>query len=103
MGRRVAQVTKTTLQVRLQPGAHENKLLGFQDGVLRVRVTAPPEHGAANVAVIALLAEALGVAKSRIYLARGAARRSKTFEVDGLDQAEAEGRLASTPPAAPSS
>jgi uncharacterized protein YggU (UPF0235/DUF167 family) len=51
------------------------------DGVFRVRVTAAPEGGEANRAVIALLAEALGVAPSRIALVRGAASRDKLFRV----------------------
>ena len=50
-------------------------------GVLRVRVTAAPEGGEANRAVIGLLAEAFGVAPSRVELVRGAASRDKLFRI----------------------
>jgi uncharacterized protein YggU (UPF0235/DUF167 family) len=52
------------------------------DGAFRVRVTAAPEGGEANRAVIALLADALGVAPSRIALVRGAASRDKLFRIE---------------------
>ena len=71
------------LEVRVQPRARRNEVVRQPDGSFRVRVTAAPEGGAANRAVIALLAEALGVAPSRIALVRGAAARDKMFRVDG--------------------
>jgi hypothetical protein len=51
------------------------------DGVFQVRVTAAPADGEANRAVIALLAEAFGVARSRVELVRGAASRDKLFRI----------------------
>ncbi|MGH7398875.1 MAG: DUF167 domain-containing protein, partial [Candidatus Rokuibacteriota bacterium] len=56
------------LQVRVQARARRNEVVAQADGVLRVRVTAAPEGGEANRVVIAVLAEALGVAPSRIVL-----------------------------------
>lgn len=70
------------LEVRVQARARRNEVVEKADGVLRVRVTAAPEGGAANRAVLALLAEALGVARSRIVLVRGAASRDKLFRID---------------------
>ena len=67
--------------VRVQPRARRNEVVPQPDGSLRVRVTAVPEGGEANRAVVALLAEALGVAPSRIELVRGAASRDKLFRV----------------------
>ena len=52
------------------------------EGVLRVRVTVVPEDGKANAAVQALLAQALGVAKTRLTLIRGAKSRDKLFRLD---------------------
>ncbi len=60
---------------------------------LKVSVTAVPERGKANLAVIALLAEALGVPKSRIRVLRGETQASKLLEIEGLDQAELLRRL----------
>jgi len=69
------------LQVRVQPKARRNEVMRQTDGSFRVRVTAAPEDGAANRAVIALLAEAFDVAPSRVALVRGAASRDKMFRI----------------------
>ncbi len=69
------------VEVRVQPRARRNEVVEQAGGVVRVRVTAAPEAGAANRAVIALLAEAFGVAPSRVELVRGAASRDKLFRV----------------------
>jgi uncharacterized protein YggU (UPF0235/DUF167 family) len=58
-----------------------------------VRVTAPPDGGRANEAVIALLAGALGVAKSRINIVRGMASREKVVMIESLTQEEVQRRL----------
>jgi len=70
------------LQVRVQPRARRNEVVEQGSGTFRVRVTAAPEGGEANRAVIALLADALGVAPSRIALVRGAASRDKLFRIE---------------------
>jgi uncharacterized protein (TIGR00251 family) len=66
--------------VRVQPRARRNEILRAGGG-WRIRVTAAPEGGEANRAVVVLLAEAFGVAPSRIELVRGAASRDKLFRV----------------------
>ena len=66
----------------MQARARRNEVVAQADGVFRVRVTAAPEGGEANRAVIALLAEALGVAPPRIALVRGAASRDKLFRIE---------------------
>ncbi|HEX4993332.1 MAG TPA: DUF167 domain-containing protein [Methylomirabilota bacterium] len=71
------------VQVRVQPKARRNEIVEQPDGVFRVRVTAAPEGGEANRAVTALLAEAFGVAPSRISLVRGATSRDKLFRIEG--------------------
>jgi uncharacterized protein len=54
------------------------------DGVLRARVAAPPIEGAANQALIRLLAEELGIARRSVRLVAGAAGRQKLIVVEGL-------------------
>lgn len=54
----------------------------LEAGVLRVAVTAPPEDGRANAAVAEALAHALGVAKGRLVLLRGATSRDKLFRLE---------------------
>ena len=62
--------------------------MGYRDGALRVSVTAPPVEGKANAAVVELLADALGVAKSRVRVVLGHTSRDKLVGVDGMDEEE---------------
>lgn len=73
------------LRVRVQPRASRAGIAGWRpDGALGVRVTAAPVDGAANAAVGALLAEALGVRASAVEIVRGATGRDKYVRVAGL-------------------
>lgn len=67
--------------LRVTPGARHETLIDTPQG-LRCTVTAPPEDGRANAAVAALLARALGVAKTRIVLVPGATSRDKVFRLE---------------------
>jgi uncharacterized protein len=58
------------------------------DGVLRARVAAPPIEGAANQALLRLLADELGVARRAVRLVAGAAGRQKLVVIDGVDPAD---------------
>ncbi len=66
--------------MRVQARARRNEIQPAGGG-WRVRVTAAPEGGEANRAVIVLLAEAFGVAPSRVKLVRGATSRDKLFRI----------------------
>jgi len=67
--------------------------LGWQGRALRVRVTAAPEAGEANRAVIELLADAFDVPLSSVELVRGGASRDKLFRVRHLSLDSLRGRL----------
>ncbi|MGH6929730.1 MAG: DUF167 domain-containing protein [Dongiaceae bacterium] len=76
------------VRLRVQPRARRNQVGGLApeaDGAmaLKVAVTAPPEDGKANAAVIALLAETWDVPKSSLTVASGAADRRKTIHLQG--------------------
>ncbi len=78
------------LTVRLTPRASAEGVDGWDVDdkgrpVLKVRVRAAPVEGKANAALIALMAKALDVPRSRIRLAGGDTARVKTLEIDGLD------------------
>ncbi len=75
---------QTSLPVRVIPGAKRTEVGGERAGRLLVRVTAPPADGRANAAVIAALAERLGLPKGRIEIARGAGSRDKTIRLHGI-------------------
>lgn len=63
--------------VRLIPRAARAGLAGIREGRLLVRVTAPPVEGAANEALVAVLAEACGVPRSAVRLEAGTRSRQK--------------------------
>jgi uncharacterized protein (TIGR00251 family) len=73
------------IKVRLTPRASRDEIAGYSDGVLRVRVTAPPVDGKANAALRKLIAKRLGVAPSRVTIERGAKGRDKLLAVEGAD------------------
>ncbi len=88
-------MTTARVAVRVQPGARRNALLDrLATGEWTLAVTAPPEDGRANEAVVELVADLLGVKRREVQVARGASSRAKTIEVAGLDADEAERRLA---------
>lgn len=73
-------VPGTVVAVRVTPGARQARI-AVEGEVIRVWVTVPPEGGKATAAVAEALARAMGVAKSRLVLVRGAASRDKLFRV----------------------
>jgi len=72
------------LAVRAQPGAKRNAVLGEQASALKIAVTAPPEDGRANAALVELLRDWLDMKRSQVELAGGATNRNKTFLIRGL-------------------
>ena len=70
------------LEVRLQPRADVNAIVGVDNGRLRIRVSAAPVDNAANRRMIALLADEFGVTKSRVRLLSGAGNRDKRVAID---------------------
>ena len=82
-----------TIKVRVQPKSSRNQVDVFQDGALRVRVTAAPTEGQANAAVIAILAKTLGVSKSRLEIIRGYSSRDKVVSVDTLTEQEVQRKI----------
>lgn len=75
--------TVVRFAVRLTPRASADRIEGVVDGMLRVRVSAPPVEGAANDALVRLIAAELDVARSQIRLVGGAGSRTKLLEIEG--------------------
>jgi uncharacterized protein len=71
------------ISVRVIPRSSRNSI-EWTPGGLRVRLTAPPVDGAANDALVSLLAERLGIAKRDISVVHGATSRQKIVEVRGM-------------------
>ena len=83
----------TLLAVKVAPKAARNAVIGWHAGSLKLCVTAPPEDGRANAAVIALLADVLRTPPSSIHVRRGARSPHKLLAIDGLDEAALLARL----------
>lgn len=69
--------------VRVKPGASRN-MVEMRDGCVLIRVTAAPERGRANAAVLKLLSQTLGVAKSRLCIVRGHSNPEKIIRLDEI-------------------
>jgi uncharacterized protein len=70
--------------VRLTPRSAVERVEGVVDGALKVRVMAPAVEGAANTALIRVLADELGIARSDVRIVAGATSRRKLVVVDGI-------------------
>ena len=81
------------ISVRAQPGARKDAILGERDGRLRVAVTAAPDKGKANAAIVAVLAEILSCRRSEISLLMGETSRDKAFLVAGQSPESLKVRL----------
>lgn len=71
------------IRVKAVPGASRDAIAGVLGDRLKVRVSAPPEGGKANKAIIALLARALGIKRARVGLVSGHASPEKTIAITG--------------------
>ncbi|WP_164658243.1 DUF167 domain-containing protein [Tropicibacter sp. Alg240-R139] len=71
------------ITVKVTPNAAQTRL-AYKGDVLQAFVSVPPEDGKANLAVTRLLAQALGIAPSRLTLLHGQTSRLKTFRIDDV-------------------
>lgn len=84
------------IRVRLTPRSARNEITGWRDGLLRVRVTAPPVDGKANAALERLVANALGVRKTAVSVVAGVRSREKTITIEGYSKDEVHDLLGRT-------
>lgn len=81
------------LPVKVVPGSSRDRIAGrYADGI-KVQVSAPPEKGKANNAVISVIAAAIGVKVADILLLRGHTQPRKVLQINGMEQSELEARL----------
>ena len=81
------------VHVHVQPRASRSEVVGIHGTALKVRVLSPPVDGAANDALVTLLADRLGVQRRDVRIVHGATSRTKVVEIDGTS-AEAVRALA---------
>lgn len=75
------------LSLKVVPGSSRDEIIGWLGDSLKVKVKAPPEKGRANKAVIALLADRLGIDALSIAMVSGHGSPAKVVDVEGMDAA----------------
>jgi len=86
-------VPAAILDVRVIPRAPRTRVDGERAGAILIRLAAPPVDGAANDALVAFLADALGLPRRDITIAAGAKSRDKRVRIAGLDEPTVRARL----------
>ncbi len=82
----------------MQPKSRANEVVASRaGGTVRIRVTAAPEDGRANRAVLDLLRERLGLPRAALRIAGGPASRTKWIEIEGMEEDEVWRRLEAPP------
>ena len=75
----------TRLKVKVVPGSSRDEIVGWLGDALKIKVTALPEKGKANEAVVELLAERLGLSTDALAVASGHSSPSKVIAIPGMD------------------
>ena len=73
------------LKVKVVPGSSRNEIVGRLGDALKIKVTAPPERGKANEAVVEILANRLGIGTDDIVVVSGHSSPSKVLAITGMD------------------
>jgi uncharacterized protein (TIGR00251 family) len=81
------------LKIKVVPGSSRNEIAGWLGEALKVRVTANPEKGKANDAVISILAVTLRVPKKSVTIVAGTSSAQKLVKISGLSESEIRARL----------
>lgn len=87
------EAPRTRLRLRVAPGSRRSAVVGRHGDAWKVSISAPPDRGRANDAVVSLLAATLGLDRPDVRLVAGASARDKVVELIGLTVDEAERRL----------
>lgn len=90
---RHTSMKRTQVRVRVTPRAGRSEIVRREGDVIYARVSAPPVNGAANSALIELLADVLGIRKSAVSIESGSASRDKRVSVEDMEIQEILSRL----------
>ncbi|NLV15817.1 MAG: YggU family protein [Syntrophomonadaceae bacterium] len=77
------------LEIKVQPRSSRNKLVGNQQGIWKVKLTAPPVDGEANQALVSFLADIFGVSKQSVKILRGDTSKLKLVGIHGVSPGQA--------------
>ena len=83
------------LHIFIQPKSSKNEIIGPHNGLLKIKITAPPIDGKANEGLIAFLSDYFDIAKRNIIIIRGETGRKKTLELRGISLEQVHLKLGS--------
>ncbi len=86
--------TATVIRVKVLPRSSMNRVSGIDDGIVKVKLTAPPVEGKANKALVQFIAKKLGKPKRDVEIVSGERSRLKSIKVQGISIEEVMERLA---------
>lgn len=75
------------------PGSSRSRVDGWLGEFLKIRLTAKPQKGKANEALVALMSDVLRVPKKNISISSGASSSKKVLKISGLSKSEISSRL----------
>ena len=81
------------LKLKVIPNARRNQVVGWRDGLLTIKLTAPPVEGKANRELVKFIAEVMGVSAADVEILRGETSRSKSVSVLGVTAQDARQRI----------
>jgi uncharacterized protein len=84
--------------LQVVPRASQSELTSFQDGVIKLRISAPPVDGKANKECVRVLANFLGIKRSQVTILSGNKSRTKKIAIENANVEEISARLADLPP-----
>jgi len=84
---------ETIIKIKLIPRSSRNEIIGKENDVIKMKLTAPPVEGKANRALVQFLAKKLGVPKRDIKIVSGEHSREKSLKINRLSIEEVMGRL----------
>jgi hypothetical protein len=77
---------RARIPVQVYPNAVRNEIAGLTNGILRIKISAPPIKGKANRELIAFLSQLLGTSKDNISIIKGHTARNKVVAIDSLSK-----------------
>ena len=79
--------------VRVVPRASKSEIVGEIDGLLKIRLSAPPVDGAANAELAKLLARTFGISRGQVEIVSGQTSKTKRIQIAGVTADELKSRL----------
>ena len=86
-------MSEARVHIKAQPSASKNEIVSFEQGVLKMKVAAPPVRGRANAELVNFLAKSLGLSRTQLSIVSGAMSRDKVIAVAGKTQEDVDRRL----------